>query len=526
MIPFGSQRGNGSDLARHLSNGVDNEFVEFAELRGSLADDLAGAFAEWEVQAATLTRAKNYLYSLSINPDERQGRLTREQYHDFINRVEGGLGLNEQPRAVVYHLKEDKAGLLREHCHVVWSRINMEAGRAIPISWDHYNLADITREFAADHNLKLPDGYYDKNKNWSQHTPADAAQRQLDGISPEARRSVVTDLWHTSDSARAFVSGLGSQGYLLAQGRRPYVLVDGYGGTYALPRMIDDKAVGAKAVRDFLQREYPAESLPSVEDALELAASQLEDAGHGQSHDEQRRAEQQDMLHQAHDELRVMLQAELTAMKQEQVVQDATLRERCRADQETLRTTQDEENRLIAGARAERTPTGLAGFLAKASGVSFLLGKLHEYEDRRRASQHLQEHTLQAERDEECQAQQRALHALQAEELARRMRAQEANFVREQQALVRQQEKERAIKTRKNFEHMPPVQPREPIRRKEARNAFARSLDKRNSHDPNDLSHEFDGAASKRAREGSDPESRSPDVPTERDGNDRDGRGR
>ena len=92
MIPFGSQRGNGADLARHLSNSVDNETVEIADLRGCIADDLAGAFAEWEVQASSLTRSKNYIYSLSINPDERQGRWERGLYFDFVDRVENVLG--------------------------------------------------------------------------------------------------------------------------------------------------------------------------------------------------------------------------------------------------------------------------------------------------------------------------------------------------------------------------------------------------------------------------------------------------
>ena len=86
MIPFGSQRALGQDLATHLLNAQDNERLEVAQVRGAVARDLHGAFAEWEAQAHTLTRCTNYLYSLSINPDQRQGRLTREQYLDYIDR--------------------------------------------------------------------------------------------------------------------------------------------------------------------------------------------------------------------------------------------------------------------------------------------------------------------------------------------------------------------------------------------------------------------------------------------------------
>ena len=62
MIPFASQRGLGQDLATHLLNEHDNEKMEVAHIRGAIAKDLHGAFAEWEAQAHALTRCQNYLY--------------------------------------------------------------------------------------------------------------------------------------------------------------------------------------------------------------------------------------------------------------------------------------------------------------------------------------------------------------------------------------------------------------------------------------------------------------------------------
>ena len=82
MIPFSSQRGLGQDLAAHLLNEHDNELMELAELRGAVADDLQGAFSEWEAQAHALTKCKNYLYSLSINPDQSQGRIDLQCIED------------------------------------------------------------------------------------------------------------------------------------------------------------------------------------------------------------------------------------------------------------------------------------------------------------------------------------------------------------------------------------------------------------------------------------------------------------
>jgi hypothetical protein len=147
MIPKASQRAGGQDLATHLLNAHDNEYVELAEVRGAVADDLHGAFAEWEAIAHNLTRCRNYLYSLSVNPDLGQGQLSRAQYLDYADRVEAALGLAGQPRALVYHIKEG-----REHCHIVWSRIDARAGKAIHQPFDHDKLMMVTREFARDHD--------------------------------------------------------------------------------------------------------------------------------------------------------------------------------------------------------------------------------------------------------------------------------------------------------------------------------------------------------------------------------------
>ena len=40
----------------------------------------------------------------------------------------------------------------------------------------------------------------------------------------------------------------------------------------ALPKLIDDKTVRTKDIRAFLEKDFPAESLPNVEDARAVAA--------------------------------------------------------------------------------------------------------------------------------------------------------------------------------------------------------------------------------------------------------------
>jgi hypothetical protein len=51
MILKGNQRGGGRQLAVHLMNSFDNEVVEVADVRGTVARDLSGAFAEWAAEA-------------------------------------------------------------------------------------------------------------------------------------------------------------------------------------------------------------------------------------------------------------------------------------------------------------------------------------------------------------------------------------------------------------------------------------------------------------------------------------------
>src|SRR4051794_33932251 len=106
-------------------NSFDNERVEIADMRGAVAHDLSRAFAEWKAQSR-VTKCTKYLYSMSLNPDQSQGHLTREQYIDLMERTERSLKLVGQPRAVVFHEKCDKDGVPREHCHVVWSRTATE----------------------------------------------------------------------------------------------------------------------------------------------------------------------------------------------------------------------------------------------------------------------------------------------------------------------------------------------------------------------------------------------------------------
>ena len=333
MIPKASQRGLGQDLATHLQNAYDNEYVEVAEVRGAVAHDLHGAFAEWEVCAYAMTGCRNYLYSLSVNPDPAQRQLTRAEYRDYIDRAEGKLGLLGQPRAIVFHIKDG-----REHCHVVWSRIDTEHGKAVHQPFDRQKLMMVTRQFAREHGLALPGGMVPdagrergKKKSLSLY---EKHQQDATGLTKEERIRQVTDAWRRSDGARAFVRALEELGYVLATGKRPYVLVDLYGEMNALPKLIDDRAVRTKDIRAFLEPDFPAVSLPSVDEARALVAQ------HRQAIEDFRKAQSQ--------------ADRADALKRDQAERRGTLE----AEQATMQARQDKEKTELAAQRTAGAANG------------------------------------------------------------------------------------------------------------------------------------------------------------------------
>ena len=125
MILQGSQRGGARDLARHLLK-KENEHIEVYELRGFASHDLRSALDELHAISRG-TRAKQFLFSLSLNPPPT-ANVSTDQFLSAINKVEDRLGLTDQPRAIVFHEKSD-----RRHCHVVWSRIDADEMKAIPL---------------------------------------------------------------------------------------------------------------------------------------------------------------------------------------------------------------------------------------------------------------------------------------------------------------------------------------------------------------------------------------------------------
>lgn len=155
MILNGSQWGGANDLGMHLLKD-ENEHIKIYELRGFISDDLHGAFKEaYEVSKGT--RAKQFLFSLGLNPPPGE-KVSTPTFEDAIERVERKLGLDGQPRAIVFHEKEG-----RRHAHAVWSRIDAQEMKAIQLSYSKRKTMDVSRELFIEHGWQIPKGMIYKN---------------------------------------------------------------------------------------------------------------------------------------------------------------------------------------------------------------------------------------------------------------------------------------------------------------------------------------------------------------------------
>jgi hypothetical protein len=238
MIISGLQTGNTKWLAAHLQNAADNETIELAEVTGTVARDIDGALAEFDLLTIG-TKAKEGVYAAFVNPP---WPLTRAQFLRAIDLIGERLGLSGQPRILLFHIKKG-----REHCHAVWSRIDFRNGRAIQLSHDRQKLRACARELAAEFGLELPLGLRDDRGTARFDAPkhptkAEKAMEAASGLTREERRALITEAWRKADSAEAFMNALEEAGFLLAKGdSRAFVVVDLAGDVHALARQIDGR---------------------------------------------------------------------------------------------------------------------------------------------------------------------------------------------------------------------------------------------------------------------------------------------
>jgi len=249
----GNQRGGARELAEHLLNVTENEHIEVHEVRGFMSVDLEQALEE--IHAINRgTKCKQPMFSLSFNPPPDKD-VPIEIFEKAIEKAEQRLGLEQQPRVVVFHEKKG-----RRHAHCVWSRIDADKMTAINMPFYKFRLRNLSRELYLEHGWKLPKGLENsQNRNPLNFTLAEWQQAKRHGEDPKAIKTVFQKCWRLTKTDKAFSKELESNGYYLARGdRRGFVAVDWQGEVYSLTKWI---GVGSKEMKT---RLGDIQSLPSV----------------------------------------------------------------------------------------------------------------------------------------------------------------------------------------------------------------------------------------------------------------------
>lgn len=263
MILHGNQRGGAKDLALHLLK-KENEHVEVHEIRGFASDDLVCALNEAHAVSRG-TRAKQYLFSVSFNPPPEE-KVATAHFEQAIDRVEGHFGLSGQPRVIVFHTKNG-----RRHAHAVWSRIDPEKMKAIPLPFTKRDLTAISRELYIEHGWRMPQGFVQsERRNPLNFTMAQWQQARRVGKDAREIKAAIQDCWAISNNQSAFRQALKERGFYLARGdRRGFVVLDHRLEVYSV-----SKWVGVKT-KDVRKKLGEPDALKSVEQTKTLIAGQL-----------------------------------------------------------------------------------------------------------------------------------------------------------------------------------------------------------------------------------------------------------
>jgi hypothetical protein len=241
MIIKASNRGGAISLGQHLLK-AENEHVELHEVRGFVADDVMGAFKEAQAMASG-TQCKKFLFSVSLNPPQTES-VRIELFERAADAIEERLGLQGQPRVIIFHEKEG-----RRHAHAVWSRIDTETLTARKLDFFKTKLNVLSRELFLENGWAMPKGFENpKLRDPTSFTLKEWQQAKRVGLDPRELKSAVQDCWKRSDGVSAFSNALEERGLYLARGdRRGHVVLTLDGEPFALSRLIDGKTKDVNA---------------------------------------------------------------------------------------------------------------------------------------------------------------------------------------------------------------------------------------------------------------------------------------
>ncbi len=249
-------------LAAHLLNADDNEHIDVHCVRGFMATDVTGALQEIEA-IARATQCKQPLFSLSLSPP-KYATVSNQNFDDAINEALSRTGLSGMPHVVIFHEKHG-----RRHAHVVASRIDTNAMKAVNLSFFKDRLMELSRELFVTHGWDMPKGHEDRALsdplNYTLEEYQVSARSKRD---PQTVKSALQTCWAQSDSKQSFTASLREAGFALARGdRRGFVAVDTDGNIYSLSRWLGVKT------KELKSRLVHPQQLPSVQQAIETLAA-------------------------------------------------------------------------------------------------------------------------------------------------------------------------------------------------------------------------------------------------------------
>lgn len=244
MIIKGSSRGHDRRdihrLADHLLS-TENESAEVIEIAGTASTDLHAALIELRMVSLG-TRCRKPVYHGSINLDRTEvADITRERWLEAVAELEGRLGLAGHQRCVVLHRKHG-----REHCHVVWNRVDPETMKVASDSHNYRIHEETSRELESRWNLRPVIGAHTKAADQPRpvaaatHDDWQASERTGLKVADVAGR--IAAAWKGSANGREFAVALEKLDLCLASGRRGLVVVDAAGTPHSIPRRLGLKA--------------------------------------------------------------------------------------------------------------------------------------------------------------------------------------------------------------------------------------------------------------------------------------------
>ena len=326
------------------------------EVRGFASNDLKGAFKEAEAISRG-TKCRQYLFSLSLSPPEHAA-VSAAVFEQTLSRIEDRLGLQGQPRAVVFHEKEG-----RRHAHCVWSRIDAETMTAKPMSFFKRKLVGISRDLYLEHGWEMPRGIAEAgNRNPTNFSLAEWQQAKRQGVDPRTIKETVQSAWDRSDNAASLAKGLEERGYYLARGDKRSFVVVGYDGeVHSLPR-----ALGLKT-KEVAARLGDGAVVPSVADRQKTIAAKMTPA-----------------IRRHIAESRSRFEARSAALGEAKIAM--TLAHRAKR----TRLTEAQQAEMVAEnmRRAHRLPKGLSGLWHRLTGKYQEIRSQNEAEAARTVARH------------------------------------------------------------------------------------------------------------------------------------------